>query len=307
MHLAPHDVPDLRVIPVGQQRVLGVVGRRVAPDRLDHAQGLELALVDLARARLVAAVANRRLELIRAALEIGAHIHEQVAAPEESVVARDLVKLVADLEPRLIVLERLDLVGLARGRHPLLALVGVGHPLGLAGRVLGRAPPVLVLVAGDLEVDPLAGGVVRDRLRDHPILRPLGELGQVRVAEEQQALGGHTLEHGLRPLAAGPGEVLVHRHPIRFGRHGLLGKFRKLERVELGCAVAGARGLGAGPDDRLDRRHRIGGCLARCRVDGGPGLDLGGGLQLWPIDRLASRTWSRTAPRHRRHPSPFSS
>ena len=178
------------MVPELPQRVDRIVTHRVRPHGFDDLERLQRVAGDLGLACVVASVTDRDFQLLLAGgrRDVLTKVHVQVAAPKEAVVPRQGVEAVAHLQAVLVVLQRLNLVGLPCPLHALLTLVWVRLPLGLALRVLRQAPVSLGLIARDVKVDPLARRVVGDCLAEDAVFLLLRQLCQVVVPKERHTL-----------------------------------------------------------------------------------------------------------------------
>ncbi len=188
MDLLAHDIPLFGPIPVRLERIVRVVARRIRPNGLDRAERDDrprLRNLRLARRVVDGRGADRRPKLF--AVVRRPEVDVDVPSPEEPVLLDLLLENVGEV---VLVLDRV---------RQLLDLLR------------------LVRVADALELDPVPGHVGRERLRAAAVFGPLGEFGEVRVAEEHEPLGDERREHARGPFARKVEPRLVVRHE-RFGR-----------------------------------------------------------------------------------------
>lgn len=157
MNLAIHDEPCRWTIEVIAQWVRRVVHAGVSPDRLDDLDTLQCAGPDL-----VNGPGEWRDEFLGAVI---AHVDKKLRALEKPVLLGGLAKCGLYAETLELCLDL----------HELFAAV---------------------LVARTLEAYPLAGHFLGEDLGGTPVLGALGQLGEIRIAKETEALGEYALERG---------------------------------------------------------------------------------------------------------------
>ena len=152
-----------------------------------------------------------------------------MAAAEPTVLLADLAEGVPHLEVGEHVVKLFDPLGLVLGVRLFLA--------------------VLVGGLGRLELDPLAGRLLGEHLDHDPVLRPLEQFGQERVAHEGDALDECRGKGDAGPLGVGDDggvhrelRIVARDHP---GRVHLI--LAHLERIEKDRRCAGVRFADAGP------------------------------------------------------------
>src|SRR6202008_2349700 len=109
----------LRIVQIGFERVVGIVVRRIAPDRLNDGETLDRPLADLFLTDVVGAVADRGSQLLPVVGMPGVEL--EMGAAEVVDDFANLLEALPSLEPLQLVFQSGDLlalVGLALGLDP---------------------------------------------------------------------------------------------------------------------------------------------------------------------------------------------